>query len=349
MKRYNMLVTKYAKHDQNGMVSMLTVIILSILLSLITTAFVRVAVSEQRNATNDDLSNRAFYAAQAGFEDAMHTLATNPQNQSTCGSTQVISDKNQTGIDAAYTCKLVSLNVTDLMTNSIDVNKAYVYPLDLTTYSSPSYTLNVSWTSSGSATVNNKSLPPTSYWLGQNYYAAMRADLVWFPASGSLNNNSVKSQAYYFVPSTSNEAPTTTIGGSGGLPTEPILYSNCSGSSGTGSCTGTIKLGSFNSSNHVFLVLRPIYKSVAGSPGVDVNITESNGAKITFANGQASVDITGRAGDAYRRIKQNVPYGKYQVSALTTPDFSLIGGNGICKQTVVGSTSSVYNAGTPCS
>ncbi len=58
------------KHNEQGAVAIITVLLLVIVLSILTLGFLRLSINEQRQAIDDDLSARAYYAAEAGLSDA---------------------------------------------------------------------------------------------------------------------------------------------------------------------------------------------------------------------------------------------------------------------------------------
>ena len=59
------------KLGHKGAASLLTVIVLAIVLALITTGLLRLSIQDQRSAIDDDLSNRAFFAAESGINDGL--------------------------------------------------------------------------------------------------------------------------------------------------------------------------------------------------------------------------------------------------------------------------------------
>ena len=73
-----MLMYKDLRHSQQGAIAMITVVFIAILLTIITTSFISITVNEQREATDDDLTTRAFYAAESGVQDAIVAIKRMP-------------------------------------------------------------------------------------------------------------------------------------------------------------------------------------------------------------------------------------------------------------------------------
>lgn len=64
---------------------------------------------------------------------------------------------------------------------------------------------------------------------------------------------------------------------------------------------------------------------------------------LSIANVQARIDVTGRAGDTYRRIQQTV--NLYDNSVRSTVSIGLAVGEGICKNFTIGVSANSYNSG----
>lgn len=360
----------------SGAVSMITVIILSILLILITTAFVGSAISQQRNATNADLSTRAYYAAQAGFEDAVRKLREDTSvNVDNVTIVSTCSDKTYTinggvvsragNIDSAYTCQLVKPEAIELTYDNIPTNGTVLFPIIPRTNQPPGkYKVKVRWVSSGSnLPSDNKALLSSESWNTAGYPAMLRAGLTWYWNNG---NGNVKAQSYYLAPSnlgsseTNNTLPVAMSGDYAPTSsTDPILNTQCVDMGDSKySCTNTITVdtgdkelgvhysGVLNSDKmyELYVATRSIYK---GTDSVNISLYNDADKNIPLV-GQITVDVTGRAGNVYRRIAQKIPYGNFTVrpvnfaTNMPIPDFSIIGGDGICKQTSMGLSEEKY-------
>lgn len=128
-----MKVKKDTKKLQGGVASIFVVIFFTLLLGVVTVSFVQITNQDQRQALNNDLSQSAYDAAQAGIEDAKRTineckddadcdLATKFQQDckdtnATRGSTPEVrvstQDEEENNFNQAYTCVNVTYNPPD--------------------------------------------------------------------------------------------------------------------------------------------------------------------------------------------------------------------------------------------
>ena len=117
--------------SQQGIVSLMTVTLISILLTIITTGFLRIITRSQRAAIDKQLSAQAYYAAETGIEDAKQaiklqkngTAVTKIQNilngqPDTCAPATWAGGAPQAdgviGENTQYTCQLIDPSPTEL-------------------------------------------------------------------------------------------------------------------------------------------------------------------------------------------------------------------------------------------
>jgi len=153
-------------NKQSGAVSLFVVIFFMLLVTVVTVSFLRLMVNDQRQATNNDLSQSAYDSAQAGVEDAKRALLEHRKacfvSATACGdsSKTIASDEcnaalkgiagtdsesvsnSKTGeimvqqsmdgsdkaLDQAYTCVTIDLQTPDYVGN-IAANQSQLVPL----------------------------------------------------------------------------------------------------------------------------------------------------------------------------------------------------------------------------
>lgn len=326
--------------DQRGAASLISVAIFAVIITIITTLYIRTVVTQQRDALNYDLSNRAFYASLAGFEDTKRAIDSglivpDAQNRkSDCkvnvGSGQISSQLST----LEYTCQLVNFNPDTLQLDQLPSNSSGVFPIK-SNAANGDYRLKITWKGTNSVRNNDKSLPTQGYWEAQGLPAMMRSQLVVFPNGGAgLNRDNIKSGSVYLNPSSAadSRAAAFNVGGYLGWnlpPSDPVKNVQCT--TGANSiCEALISINAVDfQAQNIMLVLKPLY---ANATNISIALETSSGDPANFSSGQAQIDITGRSGDVFRRTKQSYPYGTYQVGVTDIPDYALIAGEGICKQ-----------------
>ncbi|MDB5163321.1 MAG: hypothetical protein JWN28_929 [Candidatus Saccharibacteria bacterium] len=152
-------------NKQSGAVSLFVVVFFMLLVTVVTVSFLRLMISDQQQASNNDLSQSAFDSAQAGVEDAKRALlkykqdcfvnragcsaAANAISTNECnGALTGISGNGATGpngktkeimvqqstsgsdaaLDQAYTCVTISLMTADY-TGNLAGNQSQLVPL----------------------------------------------------------------------------------------------------------------------------------------------------------------------------------------------------------------------------
>lgn len=210
---------KYKKYNNNqhGFVAIFSVIFFALLAMVITVGFIRITVSEQQQALNNDLTARALAAAEAGVEDAKRALAQyqalqpGAQKQAFAsafeseecdglyGDTRLQNqlDLNSEGQVAPnqelhYTCLDVDVNTDDFL-DRLSAGESTVIPLRAV--SGQFNTVNLEWhLMSDSGNVDGdgpvggffsaRGLPRTGQFNNRQPPAYMRVQLIAVPNSG---------------------------------------------------------------------------------------------------------------------------------------------------------------------
>lgn len=344
--------------NNRGVVSILTVVFVAVLLSIITIAFVRLAVNEQRQSSDDDLTTAAFYAAESGIEDAVRAvskyqeagLAVSTLNGEDCGVptnaalgsfNPILSGTN--GIDAEYSCQLIDLSPNDLeaQISEGETNMFTIKPVLSGTADTRAKTgsLKIQWhnidedyspvalrTSSA-----NNTLQFDDWGDGTNPFPPVLRVELFGHENGDISRSVLdnKQVAAFFDPVNGNSGAYSVDNIDG-----KMLDAACSTTNPDGRyyCSAIINLNSEvvaelgRPGMTTYARIKPVYGATT------VRIQAFSGQNATgdsrdFADGQLVVDVTGRSGQVYRRLLTRYPLDT-QGSLI---DYVLIGGDGICK------------------
>lgn len=321
------------KSDQRGAVSFLTVIFLALLLTTITVSFVRLAINEQRQSTDDDLTNRAFYAAESGVEDAKraiemfqnNTLA--DLNGGDCApptgfDPDLISDP---ALDSEYTCQLINMDAPNFQAD-LDMWEGVTVPLNgaNSTWTSVLIEWHLVGTGTGSdgpapSERSNNNLPRVGDW-NSNWAAILRSNFFDIPTSGSISRGNFASRAGFLNSGNSGSSSTTLSSFD-----RQIINASCDDTTPTNeyACSALIT-GLTPASREYYLRLQSIYEPTH----IQITLQNNSGTQTDFSGVQAVVDVTGRAGDVYRRVEARIQLnqGNYLL-----PDFALMSATDLCK------------------
>jgi hypothetical protein len=343
-------------NDQRGMVSIMVTLVMMIVVSLLVLNFARIARREQREALDRQLNTQAFYAAEAGINDAARAISNGYGDKTVCGT--ITGDPyfgagtNQVGTDPriTYSCLLIDRAPANLEYTNID-HESKVIPLNsYTSGGAPTAlaSLRLTWKDKNGAAANlgctSPQLPPASAWGCS--VGILRADLISVPSGVTLNRNTLNSSMYsvFLYP--------TNGGGTGAV----TLGTNTSqGAIGNAICTGnpltcTYTITGTNSgfpipysnSANFYLRVRTIYRAVS----LNVEGFDSSGNQVDFKGAQVTVDATGKANDILRRIQVRLPSGG--ISAQNLPEYVLQTRDSICKRYIVIPPSTITtDIGTP--
>lgn len=331
------------QRDQQGAVAMLTVIFVAIVLSIVVTGFIRLSVSNQREAIDDDLTTRAFYAAETGVENARQQLVQyledgiSPETD-TCGDPVTLT--NSDGQDSAYTCVLIDISPNSFVADLEANGRAVLIPLR----TNAGYdNVRVEWhISNGETTYNlrgDSSFPPVSEWGDAPALLRVQTFRARNTSSASVDDwrttNSAGNGQHdisMFVPPLQGGAQSAVIG-------SPNIFTNANINANdrtvaTPYCVASVEEGGYvcsvtlavignpggNWSN--YLNIRSLYKDTT------IRVTANSGNNpVEFNDVQALVDVTGRANDIFRRVETRIPI----TSVSELEDFAVVSADRVCK------------------
>jgi hypothetical protein len=345
--------------SERGATSFLTVIFLSLILSVIAVGFVRLAINEQRQSVDDELSTRALYAAESGIEDGKRALDLwqrgvytneNQLNGDNCDEPADIAgntfDKTLSAeLATEYSCLLIVTDLPDFQANidQWDSVQIPLTPADGGVFDE----IRIQWHKVGDTFDGTTAIPRAA---GSN-------DLPTAPAWG---DTPALLKAFFFShdgpePTSNSDFeyegtflnPTTSTSGSSSIYSSDVAKNiknvSCDMSvlEGEYACEVTISgfnAGVFNSSNRQnYLRLQPLYRS---STYVRVELLRGGNA-TDMTDAQAAVDATGRAGDVTRRIEVRVGLTP---NSFPFPDLAILSGDSICKNFAITNDTSDFVA-----
>ena len=328
--------------NQAGVVSIITVVLLAMVLTLITTAFVRSTTSNLRQALDNQLSTRAFYAAETGINDATTilnsqiTIPPEAMNSDNCNSFLDIIKANKPfpGNDdpniinstdnVKYTCVLVKNKIDNIILTDPSVSKGYMFRLKRVDGNQVN-DLQIKWGNNGQSIPSGTAteLLTKENW-GVNGIALIRITLYYpsnFTRSSLINNQ----KTFFLRPVSSNGTNDLNFGTNPSTPQSIPLGVNCTAQS---TCTLNVLnisklpgIGSF-----VYIKVTPIYNS----SNLTITAYDSTWKAVQLEDAQYSIDVTGRANDVYRRLEVR----RSVTNSFSYPD-SVVKAGDLCKQFVL--------------
>lgn len=337
------------QNHERGATAMLVVIFLALLLSIVTISFVRLSINERRQSTDDDLTRRAFYAAESGLEDAKRALAqylaSQPRdplllNGDDCAAPAILNPNADgivelsptNGLDAAYVCQLIKIDPTNFQTQ-LAAWESVTIPLKTGGLDYDS--IIIEWHQPGpspfngdiTANPNSPQLFPADAWNGAEYAAMLRTGLFSTPDSGPLNRANIFHIAGFLYPGTSG---TTVDINPIQQFNHKVVPSTCDDTVADGqyACSMTIidVTGNFNPGDRInYLRLMALYRAT----NVQVTLLDGGGVPVPLEEVQALVDATGRSGQIFRRLSARISL--IDGDDFPFPDYALITADSICK------------------
>lgn len=312
---------RHSQNGERGVVALMTTIIVSLLLVVVTISGARIMSAELRQATDFDLSVKAYFAAESGVEDAIAEIRRNGVENSVSPGCEAFNDSDANlssdGV-VAYTCQVVSLEQTALQS---ELKKEASVQIDLAGLDFNR--LVVSWNQEGSSdpaawdgAAIPPQFPPGTTWSDQ-YPAVMEATFVSYPQTSSFDSADITSQVVILKPSSS------------GVQNNPINIQSASNPE-TVRCTPSAVSGSYEC--QASLQLPPANRNYVvrlharySSTHYKIEAFKGNNP-VDIPNTQLTVDVTGKAGDVFRRIQ-----AKSFLSQSTSLPFVILADDSICK------------------
>ena len=272
-----------------------------------------------------------------------------------------------------YSCMIIHY-LTDNYTGSVEADgKSAIVPLKLATYASGSVAsattaayFTVNWHNNSpsvngamSGLDNSIDLPTMQVWKSSgNRPAVLRIELVKVPVAGGFTLDTItdSARAVTLRPttgSTSGGVAITTGGASAynldnwaqttepNSAVNPVMYVNCSTSNAYACAArftlsgGSLDLATYN----YYLRVQAVYSAA----DFQVTATGTSGQTLYFNGIQPSVDVTGRAIDAYKRISSRLEARSNNDDYNWWPEYALQSGNAICKDMTIDSESGADN------
>jgi hypothetical protein len=320
--------------NEAGVVSIITVVLLAMVLTLITTAFVKSTNSNRRQALDNQLSTQAFYAAETGINDATTLIkkgiGADIVGATDCATFMGIIDANRadigrdfgtdgpsvlsSGNNIEYTCVMVSSEVPNISVTA-EKGQGYVYPIKSASGGAIDR-LNIKWGQGQSTTTSlGSQLPSQTVWGNDDRKALIRLTF-YYPATLSRTDLVASQKTFFLRPVTSGGSNSLNGTSTDGT----ISMVNCSSSD---ACSIDItNVGGMMVAN-AYIRVEPIYNAASITLEAYSGIQQQN-----LTGAQYSIDVTGRANDVYRRIEVRRPI----TANWDFPDATVQAGSDLCKQ-----------------
>lgn len=322
--------------NEQGLVSIIIVVVLMFVISLITLSYANIARNEQQQALDRTLNAQAYYAAESGINYATKTITDRIKNGTPINllvkpdckpdpPSGIYGDQLQ--IDAATgvstSCLLVQTNPKSLVYDLSTSDQSKVFPVK------PESLITrvvVEWNTQSSGPVSNctntATLPVAGSWSCP--YGALRVDLANTSAglSRSLLAQNTFSTVFMPVQSSFPGAGSVTFSGKNAFGGNSAMQgARAPASCDNTRCTMSITFASANM-NEYYMRIMPLYR------GTQATITARNGSNlVSLKDAQIVVDATGKAQDVLRRVQVRIPLVNDGIHA----DYGIQSAQSVCK------------------
>lgn len=369
---------RFVLSNEQGAVAMLSVTIFAIIITVVATSYIKTVISQQRSALDYDNGTRAYYAAEVGVQDGARAIQADASlranGKSDCKPVgagpdgQVALKSPNYGL--AYTCQIINATPSDIRGSVIPGEKNAMIKIEpATPDASGKFQLVLRWskqTESPEDTIlhprsdERPLFPSVGNWGASNFnttthpiHAMLRTQFISHPKTTSFGTGDIAQRVVFLNPTDVGIAGGSPVISSADLVAEQqknlFVKSACYDSQDAigrpgfdgFSCKRTIKFDGYNLENNAFYVnIGSVYRSTDFS----IELLNDAGTVLPLANTQATIDVTGKAGDTtFRRVRQTLPLGGY--AEQSGPNAALVVGEGICKHFAVGTVPGLYQPG----
>ena len=343
--------------NESGMVAIVVSMVIIMVLSLIVLAFARISQKEQRQVLDRQLNIQAFYAAEAGVNDARDALKSGAPallNEDGNNCTPPMPAGYNSNIDGTnnvrYTCLLIDTTPISIEFNSVSSGESKIVPIEGKTGGRINQ-LAIYWEDAGngrtfSGCPNNVNASLTPTWYPNCSPGIIRFDLVPFDTPRSRTNFIDQTATVFAIPLRSGGAGSVSYASAAG-------FGNAGRKAGVG-CTATttpnyprnckLLVTGLNDSRY-YLRITSLYKTSA----ISVCFPDCGSTARETTRAQALVDFTGLANDVLRRMQVRSPlsylfnqdlYGPF-------PGYAIESGNDLCKTFSIAPTDGAFTAPPP--
>ncbi len=329
--------------NQSGAISLISVIVISVILAIMTLGFLRITITEQRQAIDDDLSSRAVLAAEAGIDDGKRALqnyldpatrASVTLNQTVCDHAQVGSEPSRNilsdidDLDIQYTCQLID-PTPEAYQVDVDAFDSFQLPLKGTRVYEQ---VRIRWhvPEDGDPVTpranNDFNLPEVDAWNTAGHPAMPRLMFFGFESGDGRDEINQSVRTAFVVPDNSSPSAKSKDDLQN-LPNASKIGASCSNSFDKGGYTCEVRIRDFTRTNIVDYYLR--VNSIYSGAHYQIELLDSSGNPVPMVDAQASIDSTGRSGDVSRRLEVRVDLTPPELPWL--PDYVIESAERICK------------------
>jgi hypothetical protein len=337
--------------SEQGVVSLIASIIIGIMLIIITISGLVLMSAETRQATDFDQSVKAYFAAESGVEDALAEIKRRldlGDNLTTilAGGTDecdnFLGDPDLSGdTSVSYTCQIVEMAGNEL--NGVaQAEESFQVDLTGTTFNR----LEIHWNQQGIDAGTLSGLPasfpgnaPINNWL--DFPAVMELRIISYPTSGAFNANQIESDVVILKPHNS-ASPPPGLFNVNAPPTNPALKNIVCTSTALGGYNCSIDIPGFSNTRNYIARIKPKY--YRGNTHYSIRAFQG-GNPASIPNGQLAIDVTAKAGDAFRRVRVQIPVGQQPDSVL---DYVILTDEDICKFFSVSQITNTASSETGC-